>query len=123
LTSIAPAGNALPVTKLDPTPWRATPSGLRIEIQARPGRPKTRPTGVKPLAEGDVALAVDVAAPPEDGKANEALVAALARALAVPRSAVRIATGASARRKSLHVEGDAVQLAERLTAWVRAAGL
>ena len=109
------------MTKRDPpaelTPWRATPTGVRLELQARPGRPKTTPTGVKPLADGGVALAVDVAAAPEDGKANDELIAVLARLLGLQRTAVRIATGTSARRKSLQIDGDPVVLAAKLAAW------
>jgi uncharacterized protein len=116
------------VTKRDPdldpapdlVPWQATATGLRLELQARPGRPKTVPTGTKPLADGGIALAVDVAAPPEDGKANDALIAALAKHLGVQRSAIRIATGAGARRKSLQIEGEPAVLAARLAAWVAA---
>ncbi|GIL41311.1 hypothetical protein TMPK1_35480 [Rhodospirillales bacterium TMPK1] len=99
-------------------PWHATSTGLRLELQARPGRPKTVPTGLKPLADGGVALAIDVAAPPEDGKANDALIAALAKLLGLQRSAVRIATGASARRKSLQIDGDAARLAAQLAGWL-----
>ena len=117
MTSRDSAGNASAVTKRDPTPWQATPTGLRLALQARPGRSKTRPAGLKPLADGGVALAVDVAAPPEDGKANDELIAVLARLLGVPRSAVRIATGAGARRKNLQIDGDPAVLAERLAAW------
>jgi uncharacterized protein YggU (UPF0235/DUF167 family) len=118
LTSDRAAGNARGVTNRDPTPWKPTATGLRLELQARPGRPVTRPTGLKHRADGGVALAVDVAAPPEDGKANDELVAVLAKLLGVPRSAVRIATGASARSKSLQIDGDPATLAQRLAAWV-----
>lgn len=128
LTIGAASGNGSAVTKRDPDPnagvpagklpWRTTETGLRLELQARPGRPRTRPTGVKPLADGGVALAVDVAAPPEDGKANDELVATLAKLLGLQRSAVRIAVGTSARRKSLTIDGDPATLAVRLAHWV-----
>lgn len=127
LTSTVPPGNGSAVTKRDPTPepaagpvpWRPTASGLRLDVQARPGRPRTRPTGMKPLADGGVALAVDVAAPPEDGKANDELVATLARLFGLQRSSVRIAVGAGARRKSLTIDGDPAELAATLAGWVR----
>ncbi|MDB5366309.1 MAG: hypothetical protein JWM77_2236 [Rhodospirillales bacterium] len=118
MTSRRAAGNAGAVTNRDPTPWKATATGLRLELQARPGRPSTKPSGLKNLADGGVALAVDVAAPPENGKANDELVAVLARLLGVPRSAIRIATGAGVRRKSLQIDGDPAVLAQRLAAWV-----
>jgi uncharacterized protein YggU (UPF0235/DUF167 family) len=36
------------------------------------------------------------------------------------RAAIRIATGASARRKSLTIDGDPAVLIERLAAWAAA---
>ncbi len=49
-------------------------------------------------------LAVRVAAPPVDGAANEALIRLLAAALDVPRSAVSIESGATARVKRVRIE-------------------
>ena len=57
--------------------------------------------------------------PATDGRANRAVVEALAGALGVARADVRIAGGAASRRKLVEVDGDDVVLAEawdRLTA-------
>ena len=54
-----------------------------------------------------------VAAPPVDGAANEALVRLVASELDVPRRAVRIASGGTARRKVVAVEVSPDALAER----------
>jgi len=48
-------------------------------------------------------LHVHVPAPPEGGRANLAVVREVARWLGVPRAAVRIVAGHSARRKWLEV--------------------
>jgi hypothetical protein len=45
-----------------------------------------------------------IAAPPERGRANDALCALLAEALDVPRSSVRVVAGATARVKVVEVE-------------------
>lgn len=50
-------------------------------------------------------LSVKVTAPPEGGKANAAVVAVLASAFGVPRSAVRVVRGASGRHKMFEVDG------------------
>jgi len=50
-------------------------------------------------------LRVRVTAPAVDGKANAAVVAAVAAALGVPANAVSIVTGATSRTKTLSVEG------------------
>jgi uncharacterized protein len=51
---------------------------------------------------------------PEDGRANRAACAALARALGVAPSAIAITAGAGSREKTLRVSGDPAVLAARL---------
>jgi uncharacterized protein len=63
---------------------------------------------------GNRALKARVAAPPEDGKANDALIDLLARALDVRRSDIRIASGASSRLKTIDIPGREDDLAARL---------
>jgi uncharacterized protein YggU (UPF0235/DUF167 family) len=58
-----------------------------------------------------------VAAPPEDGKANAALIALLAKTLGVPKSAIRIASGETARMKAIVIEPAPPALAARLETW------
>jgi uncharacterized protein (TIGR00251 family) len=71
--------------------------------------------------EREGALVVRLTAPPVDGAANEALTRILGRALGVAPSAVRIASGASGRRKRVAVSGiDAATARERLGARMRA---
>ncbi len=53
----------------------------------------------------DQVLRVRVTAPPEEGRANDAVVALLAKALGVPKSRVRILRGHTARNKVVSVEG------------------
>lgn len=67
----------------------------------------------------DGALRVRLAARPVDGKANEALLAWLARALALPRRALRLAGGAAARRKRIAIAAPAGQVAAALAALCR----
>ena len=81
-------------------PWRREkPDGsITLEIYAQPGAKKSEVAGV----HGD-ALKIRVAAPPVEGKANEALVAFIATSFGVPRRNVVILRGQSARRKTLVV--------------------
>lgn len=78
----------------------ATATGVRITLHIRPGASRTMLTG----RHGD-ALAIRVAAPPVDGKANRSLTEFLAKTLAVPKRAVTLVAGASSRRKIMEVEG------------------
>jgi hypothetical protein len=50
-------------------------------------------------------LKISVTAPPVDGEANAAIVACLAKALGVPKSAVTIIRGDGSRRKTVRVTG------------------
>ena len=80
---------------------------LRVRLTPRGGA--DRVDGVT-----DGALRVRVAAAPVDGAANDALERLLARELGVPRTSVRIASGASARTKMVEVDGiDAAEVGRR----------
>jgi len=71
-----------------------TRDGAILTIQVQPKASKSECVGL----HGD-ALKIRVAAPPVDGKANEALIAFLAERLNVAPSTIEIRTGASGRQK------------------------
>jgi uncharacterized protein YggU (UPF0235/DUF167 family) len=77
--------------------------------------------GVAATPAGSVVRAA-VAAPAEAGRANAALVALLARACGVRRSAVAIVAGHKSRDKLVEVRGDPQALLPRLGALLAAAG-
>ena len=61
-------------------------------------------------------LKVRVAAPPVDGRANEALRTVLAEALRVPRDTVTLAAGGTSRVKRFRIDGIAPdEFARRLS--------
>ena len=53
----------------------------------------------------DDTLKIKVSAPPEKGKANQAVVILLASALGLSLNAVRVLHGAGAQRKVLEIDG------------------
>jgi uncharacterized protein YggU (UPF0235/DUF167 family) len=59
---------------------------------------------------------VRVAAPPERGKANDAVLALLAETLAVPRSSLSIVSGEGSRDKVVELAGVEPGEVERLLA-------
>ncbi len=67
-------------------------------------------------------LKAQVTAPPEDGKANDAVVALLAGEWRLPKSAFDVIKGATSRHKTLSVAGDPESLAGRIAQWVQAHG-
>ena len=65
-------------------------------------------------------LKASVTAPPEGGRANEALLQLLARAWRVRRRDLAIVAGMASRSKTVHVAGDPQVLAAHLGALVAA---
>ena len=55
------------------------------------------------LPDGGDALRIRVTAPPEDGRANEAILALLAKALGQPRSSLTLLRGATSRDKLIDI--------------------
>jgi uncharacterized protein (TIGR00251 family) len=82
---------------------------LRFSVRVQPRASRSEIVGL----HGD-ALKVRLAAPPVDGAANAALVELLADGLGVPRSCVRIVTGATSRGKVVEVDGVHVENIRRL---------
>jgi uncharacterized protein (TIGR00251 family) len=66
-------------------------------------QPRARKAGI--LGEHAGALKVAVTAPPEDGRANEALVELLAKKLGLKRSQVTLLSGQTSREKRFLIEG------------------
>lgn len=84
----------------DPLAIVATRTGLRLDLRVMPRSPRTVIEGVR-----GGRLLIRVTAPPVDDAANEAVVAALAAALDLPRRAIRIVSGATARNKTVEIAG------------------
>ena len=89
---------------------------MRIRLTPRAAR--SRVEGVGAGADGGAVLKVAVTAPPEKGKANAAMITLLAKAWRLPKTSMAITAGATARRKTLLVAGDAKVLVARLNQWM-----
>ncbi len=75
-------------------------ASTRIRLRVAPGAARSDVVG----RHGD-GWKVRVAAPPERGKANEALIGLLAKALLVPQSDVAVVSGFASRDKIVAVNG------------------
>lgn len=73
-----------------------------LNLHIQPGAKQTEVVG----RHGD-ALKIRLAAPPVDGKANDALVAFLAKKLGAGRTAVELVSGQTSRAKRVRVAGIA----------------
>jgi len=74
--------------------------GVVLTLHIQPGAKRTECAGL----HGE-AMKIRLAAPPVDGKANEALVAFLAKTLGVPKSSVELISGETSRAKRVRVAG------------------
>jgi uncharacterized protein (TIGR00251 family) len=89
--------------------------GIVLSVRAQPG---ARKTGV--LGEQAGALKVAVTAPPEDGRANKALIEALRELLGLKRSQIELLSGERARGKRFLIRGQAKhELEGRLASLLR----
>ena len=79
-----------------------------------------RSTASAALSDGRAVALVRVRALPAEGEANAALTALLAKRLRVPKSAVTIAAGHSARLKQVRIAGDPDALAREIDGWASA---
>lgn len=74
--------------------------GCVLPVRAQPG---ARRQGVQ--GEQNGALKIAVSAPPEDGRANQALVEVLRDVLGLKRSQVELLSGATSREKRFLIRG------------------
>jgi len=91
---------------------RISPGAVSVDVLARPGASRSAVVRHDPRG-----MVIALAAPPEKGKANAELVGLLARLIDVPRAAVTIVRGESARHKTVRISsGDPNALAMRIAA-------
>ena len=102
-----------------PRLFKAYSSGLGVALHITPGASRAKIVGLVSEADGTQALKVAVTAPPEDGKANQAVIKLLAKEWRLPKSTFSIATGATQRRKTIMIQGDARVLETKIKDWLR----
>lgn len=93
----------------DGTFWLQAATGIVLAVKAQPGARRTQIGPVLQAAETpgwpSARLKISINAPPEDGKANDAIIAALAKWLDVKPTAITLTAGAASRDKKLAVAG------------------
>jgi uncharacterized protein (TIGR00251 family) len=78
----------------------ATPATCRLEVKVVPGASRDEVNGTLGNA-----VKIKLRAPPVEGRANEALVEFLAEKLDLPRRAISLERGDTARLKLLRIDG------------------
>lgn len=84
---------------------------ITLTLHIQPGAKKTEFSGL----HGD-ALKIRLAAPPVDGKANEALIRFVAESLGLAKSNVNLKSGHTSRRKVLEIQGATQEAVARFAA-------
>ena len=99
-----------------PSPLTLAAGGARLALRVTPKASRNRIEGVVADADGKAVLKVSVTAAPEDGKANAAVIALLAKSWKIAKSAFTLTAGATDRRKLLFIAADFEQLRGRIAA-------
>lgn len=77
-----------------------TPDGLQVRIRAVPRASKNEIQGMY-----DGALKIRLTTPPVDGKANQALIKFLSKALKISKAQIELAQGETSRHKMVKITG------------------
>jgi len=101
-------------------PFRASPAGVRVRLKVTPKAKRSQFGGLLDEPDGGKALKVQVTAAPDSGKANEAVIALLAKEWGVAKSAISVVSGATDRRKLVEIRGPSQDLLARLQGWLAA---
>jgi len=99
-----------------PSCYRLSPTGLSLFVRVTPNAGRDAIEGVEIRDDGTAVLRLRVKAVPDKGRANAAVIALLAKALGIPKSAITLTAGDTARQKTLALSGDATALAAALAA-------
>ncbi|WEJ33481.1 MULTISPECIES: DUF167 family protein [unclassified Devosia] len=97
-----------------------TPEGLLVFLRVTPNAGRDSIDGVEIRDDASIVLRVRVSAVPDKGKANAAVIALLAKALRLPKSAMTLVSGDTSRHKTILVSGDGVDIAGGLATLVAA---
>ncbi|NDW06888.1 DUF167 domain-containing protein [Jiella pacifica] len=91
--------------------------GILLFVRVTPRASKDAVEGPVADADGNERLAVRLRAVPEDGKANKALIALLAKSWKIPKSTIDVVSGTTMRQKTIRLagaDGDVVAILQAI---------
>jgi uncharacterized protein YggU (UPF0235/DUF167 family) len=91
---------------------------VTLHLRVTPNAGADRIDGLETRADGSDVLRLRVAAVPDKGRANTAVLVLLAKALGIPKSALAVTSGETARLKTVTIAGEGAILAGRLQALI-----
>jgi uncharacterized protein len=87
-------------------PFSSGRAGVDLAVRVAPKAAQDRVLGLSPEAGGGASLKLAIHAPPEDGRANAALLRLLAVHFGLRKGDLTLKAGAASRRKLVHIAGD-----------------
>jgi uncharacterized protein (TIGR00251 family) len=108
------------MTDKKPSPFRPHARGVTVAIRLTPKARHEDIDGTMPGEDDTVLLKASVNAPPEDGKANKALIALLAKEWKLPKSSLSLLSGDTSRQKVILMTGESEMLMQKLALWLEA---
>jgi uncharacterized protein (TIGR00251 family) len=94
--------------------YRASAEGLLLFLRVTPNAGRDVIDGVETRDDNSTVLRIRVAAVPDKGRANAAVIALLAKQLRLPKSSMTLVSGETARMKTVLVEGSFEEIASKL---------
>ncbi|MBP1887730.1 DUF167 domain-containing protein [Sinorhizobium mexicanum] len=87
---------------------------VRLTVRLTPNGGRDTIDGFESAADGEEYLKVRVRAVPEKGKANQALIALLAKQFGIAKNRIALVSGDTQRKKILRIEADPEDIIKRL---------
>lgn len=97
--------------------YRAEAGGIVLAVRLSPKSSRDAVERIGRLSDGTEVAFARVRGLPEEGAANAALCALLAKTFHVPKSAVTIVAGGKARLKQVRIAGAPAALERVIAAW------
>jgi uncharacterized protein len=94
--------------------WRFSTTGVSVSLRVTPRGGRDQIDGIETLSDGRSVVKMRVRAIADGGEANRAVMEVLAKALGVPKSSVKLKSGATSRIKQVAVDGDPSKLGAAL---------
>ena len=98
--------------------FEETNKGLILKVRLTPNAAAAGVKGLFKNADGEEYVKIAVTAVPEKNQANKDLVALIAKALDMPKTAVEIFSGATDRYKKVLLSGQREVIKEKVQLWL-----
>ncbi len=95
-------------------PFMRVDGSVTVAVRVIPKAPTSRIVGIVPDRDGTLVLKARIAAVPERGKANAALIELLAKTWKLPKTSFSIAFGAAGRRKVVRITGAPDEILKKI---------